>query len=281
MMADYASARNAEHGAMARFVEISETDINRASRCYYTYMSDNYFLDDENEDFMRLMTNVLISVAFYFINPDSSVDFSRLKNEYTQIYEIILNFFKKLCDEQMDVIRLAQYEVDSRILNYTDLTSEILNMITQKQYDRPGHTFNYSFLEKKINEEYQNNAVSSEDLPKLETFYEFWDLIIPYLKKHSKSGLEQSKQKLMEAAVSLEQTVINDILKDCGKDYNSLHDYIVARAKETGILKEQPVINISATLNKMCNKIIMPVTARNYVENEFAKIMADKKTDSI
>jgi len=276
IMADYASARDGEQGAMARFAEISETDIERATRCYFTYMSDNFFLDEDEEDFMRLMTNAIVSIAYYFVNPDGSVNFLKLKNEYKQVYETTLNIYKKLCDEQADVIRFAQYEVDSQNLNYTDLVREILDMITSKKYDKPGHIFKYSFLEKKIGEEYQNNNVSSEDLPKLETWFEFWDLLIPYLKKYSKTGWEQSKQKLLEASISLEQIILNDIIKVKGK-FNSLHDYITARSEEIGILKKQHEINISATINKVCGKIRMPATARYYVENEFAKIFADKK----
>jgi len=254
ILADYAPIRDQKKGAFARFAELAKTDIVQATRNLYSYMSDNYFLDENEEDFMCLMTNVLIALSMYFINPDGSVDFIRIANEYEKVYELALKRFRILCDNMLAVIRHSRYEINTRQLDFYDLAKEILEIAQNPQHEKADNQFDYSHFQNKIENEFKHNDDISllEKLPTLETYWSFWTLMEKYLEKYSKTGWEQYENVQREEAVELERLIFSEIIKKDGAKYeNSLHNYIVERAKEIGIIETLPEIDTEAVLNKI------------------------------
>jgi len=281
-LADYAPIRGQQKGAIASFVELALTDTVQATRNFYTYMSDYWFLDEKDEECIGLMTDGIIALAMVFINPDGSVDFDRLAREHEKVYEFILKRFGILCDKLLDVIRNSQFEIDARQLGYMDLVSEILYIIKHPQNEKAVHQFDYSYLEDKINKEFQDSENTSlpEKLPKLETFWDFWDLITEYLKKYSSTGWEQYQNVQIEEAAELEKLIFSEIIKEAGAKYeNSLHNYVVERAKEIGILKTLPEIDVMSVVNKVCNTMKMTKAEQEKALAKFTEIMNGKQYD--
>jgi hypothetical protein len=253
-LADYAPIRNQQKGAFVRFVELAATDVMQATRNLYVYMSDNWFLDENEEEYMGLMSNVLVALAMYFIDDDGSVDFHRMADEHEKIYVFMLKRFGILCNKLLDVIRHSRYKIDTCQLDYIDLVKEILDTIRYPQNKKAGHQFDYSCLEDKIKNEFQENDDTPplEKLPKLETFRSFWKLMTECLEKYSKTGWEQYQAIQIEEAVELERLIFTEILNADGAEHeNSLHEYIVERAGEIGILKTQPEIDAMAVVNEI------------------------------
>jgi len=273
-MADYAPTRGLQKGTFARFVELAQTDRKQASANFYVYISDNWFLNEEEEDYMVLTSNALVALAMYFINTDGSVDFNRIANEHEHLYTCLQKRLNNIFDKLLDVIRHSQYEIDAHQLSYTDLIKEILNIIKQPNYEENEHQFDYSYLKRDINKEYQNSDVSLEELPKLETFINFWALLEEYLEKRSKTGWEQYQYVLNEQAILLEQMILKEIIKE--SRYKTLHEYIMERAKEIGIVKMPAKININAAVVKICEKLRLPQTARINALAMFIKIAYGK-----
>jgi hypothetical protein len=252
-LADWAPARGQSKGAITRFAEIARTDVKRATRDLYVYMSDNWFVD-EDEEFMSLMSNVLVGLAVYFINPDGSVDFARLNKEKEQIY----NFFQKRCkvllDKLLDIVRHATYEIGI-------------------------HKVDYKTLEKELYKLYQNtrNARPLEELCK---FSSFWVNMVGYLKKFSRAGWEQYQAALNEEAGLLEQMILKVITKGNEDKYkNSLREYIVARSKEIGLIQLLPEVDSAAAVRAACDAMKMPDKIREQVQTRFEEIDKGKNYD--
>jgi hypothetical protein len=277
ILADYAPEKDQQKGALARFIELAQTDIKRATGNFYVYMSDNWFLsEDDDDEYMKLMSDVEISLATYFIKPDGSVDFIRIKKEYEQIYIAMLKFNSGLINKLFDVIRKSRFEIGTRQLSYTELVKGILKEIRKKKHVN----FNCPYLASKLNDEYKNNmkVLSLEELPKLETYSQFWAFIMICLEENSKSGWEEYNKVLSEEADLLEQMILNDIIKDKGK-YNSLREYIVKRAKEIGIVKMLPKINYRTCVREVCASIKLTKHQSEKAQKKFREIMRGTNYD--
>lgn len=252
-LADWAPNKGQRKGAFTRFAELAQTDIKKATRDMYVYMSDNWFVD-ETEEFMSLMSNVLVGLTIYFINLDGSVDFVRLSKEKDQIYSFLQKRYKALLDKLLKVIYEANYLVGI-------------------------HKLDYKNLEKEVYKIYQD-SVNARPLEELRKFTHFWINVVAYLKKFSKAGWEQYQNVLNEEAAVLEQMILKVITKGNEEKYkNSLREYIVTRAKEIGIIATPPQIDHKAAVQKASEAMKMPEKVREQVNAKFEEIMGGKNYD--
>ena len=211
-LADWAPEKDEYKGAFAHFVELSKTDFIQAARNILTYISDNWFVDDEDEEFMSLMSNILVGLAMSFINQDGTVDFDRMEKEKDQIYTFLKTRFKHLVDKLLAVIRNSYYKMGVQTLSYFDMENELYEM-------------------------YQKGR-NARSIDELHRFSFFWMNVVGYLEKYSVTGWEQYQNVLNEEACELERMILKEIIKvDEAKYKNSLREYIVERAKEIGIVK--------------------------------------------
>nr|AGS52625.1 hypothetical protein [uncultured bacterium contig00043] len=208
-LADWAPAKDSRMGSFAHFIKISKTDILKAVGNIYTYLSDNWFVDEE-EEFLSVRSNILTGLTFIFINPDGSVNFDKLEKEYLNIYIILQERFNILSNKSIDIIHNSIYELDDRSINYKMLENELYDYY---QYTKEGCS-----------------------LEKLHKNTSYWDQVFMYLKKYSKEGWDKY-QKLLEAEYNLTETII---LKMANTKSDSLRKYIIERSKETGVIKMIP-----------------------------------------
>jgi hypothetical protein len=209
-LADWAPAKGKSKGTFSYFAELAATNPKQADRELYMYMSDNWFVDDE-EEFMSLMSNVLVGLAIFFINTDGSADFERLNKEIEKIYALFQERYKIFLTKIFDVIYQAEYELDKHKLNYRELETEIYNMYQDSK-----------------------NAMPLDELRRTPAF---WINILGYLKKFSQEGWKTYQKIIDKEGEILEQLILKKVSNDNMEKYNhSLREYIVRRAKETGII---------------------------------------------
>jgi len=224
VLADWAPQKGGKKGAFTRFVELAQTDVKRAARCFYVYMSDNWFVD-AHEECMPLMSDILAGLAISFINPDGSVDFKRISEEKDQIYAFFLQSYKELMDKLLTVIRNSHYDLDGKKINFTDLEMELYEMYRNSRNARP--------------------------LEELRVYSHFWINVFGYLRDHSKAGWELYQQTISREAVLLERNVLELVARGNGEKYkNSLREYIIKRARESRIIGGQLDIDIIAAIRK-------------------------------
>ena len=210
-LADWAPKKDEYKGAFVRFLELAETDVQQTTKYILMYLSDNFFVDDE-EEFMSLMTNILDGLAISFFNQDGAVDFIRMEKEKEQIYLFFKTRFIFLVDKLLNIIRNSSYKIGVHTLSYSDVENELYEMYQKGR-----------------------NARSIEELHR---FSFFWMNVVDYLEQYSATGWEQYQNVLNEEAVVLERMILKEIIKvDEAKYHSSLREYIVEHAKEIGIVK--------------------------------------------
>jgi len=209
-LADWAPAKDKRIGPFAYFLELSKKDIRNAIGNIYVYMSDNWFVDDE-EEFLCTRSNVLVGLAYFFINSDGSVDFDRIERDNIKIYDFLQERFKILSEKALDIVHNANYDLGDRIIDYKTLENEL-----------------YEFFQ------YSKIGCSLEDLLK---YSSFWEKVFVYLKKFSKEGWDKYQKLLSEESNLVENMILKMAGSDNGKNYTSLRNYIIERSKETGVIK--------------------------------------------
>jgi len=198
-------------GTINRFVELSKSDINRATRNMYVYMSDAWFVDNEDE-YMSLMSNVLIGLTVYFINADGTINFLRIEKEKKEIYDLFKIKIKEIMNLLLNVIRNSEYDLGVKILSYSDIENELYEIYQESSNAKP--------------------------MDELLVFPFYWENVINYLKQFSRSGWDKYQNILKKEAILLEQSVLKLVSKGNEEKYQwSLRNYIIERAIETGIIE--------------------------------------------
>jgi hypothetical protein len=224
-LADWAPQKGNKKGTFTRFAELAQTDVKRATRCLYVYMSDNWFVDEFGEC-LPLISDILVGLAISYINPDGSVDFKRLSAQKDKIYAFFQKSFKELMDKLLDIIRNSYYDLDGKKLNFTDLEMELYEMYRNSHNARP--------------------------LEELRVYSPYWINVFGYLKNNSKDGWELYQQTAKQEALQLEQNVLELITEGNGEKYEDwLRGYIIERAKETHITAGKLDLAIIAAMRRI------------------------------
>jgi len=247
ILADYALSKDQRKGTFAYFSELAQEDIQHATACFYMYLSDNWFIDaDEENSSMELLSYAILSLALNFIKTDSSVDFKRIAIEYEIIYKNILKLYNIIINDLINIIRNSTYNIGKKQFDYNNLVNELLKEIKKGKCIK----FNCPHLVSQININYKKNinSISLKDLPELEKIDHFWEFMRDCLEKYSKTGWEQYQKVFKEGAESLEILILSEILIDNKrKCYASLREYTEERCKEIGIVKVLPTIKCKTT----------------------------------
>ena len=254
-LADWAPERDQKKGSFSRFIEISKDDRIRATRFIYTYMSDNWFLNEDEENYMVLMSNILVSLAIYFINNDGSVNFERIINEKDRIYQVFIEWYNIIVDKMITSIMNSMFDIGERKLDYIGLEKKLFEELKER---------------KKIN-----------TLEEMREFSSFWLEVYIYLRDFSKNGWEQYKKILSIEANKLEMMVLGIISKGNDAKYKySLKEYIIERSLEIGILKENQKIEYEKIIKRMCNQLKLSEENNEIILNKFKEILNGKKYNS-
>jgi len=236
-----------EKGPFAKFLALSKTDKRRACGNIYVYMSDNWFLDeDEVEEKFRCQSLLLIGLVYLFLNPDGSVNFERLEKDKKNIYISLTERFKDLCDRLISIFQHALYNLGDRVINYKTLENEIYDFF---QYGR-----------------------FANSLERLYEYTIFWEHIFQYLKKFSKEGYDEYQKLMFDMNLEVEQM----ILGLAQSNEKSLEDFIRGRSKENGVIQVLPNIDEYKAVKKACEALNLPASVQKKVRSEVKRIIDGK-----
>jgi len=210
LLADWAPERGDKKGSIARFIETSKKDFSRAERNVYMYLSDNFFIDVDDEYFGHL-TNVIVSICLSFIGSKGKVEFERMESERKNIYNFLLITLKDVLFKLMSVIKSSDYNIDDKNINFSELETIIYN------------------------EYLSNNKISLEEYR--DTF-SYWKQTHAKLVNHSKTGLKFYNDILKDETAKFELSLLNLITNNRSDEFNnSLRKYIYDKAEKIGIIK--------------------------------------------
>jgi len=244
-VADWAPTRGNRKGPFAYFVELSKKDILNATGNVYCYISDNWFVDEEDEDFLCSQSFILTALTYLYINSDGSVNFEEIERDNIKIYNFLQKQLKILIEKAIDIIRNASYDLGNRIIDYKTLESEI--------YDFYQHSENACSLEKLLN------------------YSSYWKNVLLYLQIYSKEGWDKYI-KLVAMENEIVQNMILDMaIKNSKKKYSSLRNFIIEKSKEISVIKEPPKINYEDAVEKICNEL--NILESEKVQEEFRKLI--------
>ncbi|MDR2096382.1 MAG: hypothetical protein LBP76_12840 [Treponema sp.] len=185
-LADWAPAKGERRGAFARFAELSKTDAGRANAAVYAYLSDAWFVDEQDE-FMALMNDVLAALALHTVKPDGSVDFALIEREQHGIYGMLLKRYSDLTRRLLDILYRADYTIPADSGNLYEVAYETVETEVYRMY---------------------RNSVNYRPLEQLRLFPPFWINMAGYLKKYSPEGWKQYRAALETEAAGLRQAVL-------------------------------------------------------------------------
>jgi hypothetical protein len=201
-------------GPVEYFIQIAgELGRNFSERAIYVYLSDNFFIEDDEPDFYGLMTNVLVGIMLAYIRDDRSVDFVLMSRERSTIYEKAQEFLKIVIDRLMDNIFTSTYKMGSFTVDYQRMDDEF-----------------FAIYKRNKDETYTRKDMKDD--------WTYWDNMICLVRFFSPKGSKRQADILAEEAAKLESFVLN--LATWGKPgryHNSLREFIYRRFEELGIAK--------------------------------------------
>ncbi len=253
ILGDWAPLNNKNKGAITRFLEIAEQDLNKATRCIYVYLSDNWFVDEE-EEFMSLQTDLLTALILHFIDSDGTIDLNRLAKEKDKIYDFALKSYKLILEEAYRIIKKGKYQIGIHSLDYTMMQKEIL-----KLYKEEGVLQTEAELLNRPN---------------------FWFNLWGYVKKFSPETFKNLNDYFETAGKDLRIKMLKILTKgDTSKFNDSLREYIYFKYKECGILKERITVEYTKAVELATSRMKMPDKVAAKVKDQFKDIMAGKNYD--
>jgi hypothetical protein len=211
ILADMALQEGHRMGAYSRFLERGRIKPRQTIGDYYVYMSDSWFLDEEDNEFLSLQSEVAVGTALYFVNPDSTVNFDLIASEKDHFYRFFMKKYTNLIDSLLAVIRNATYDLEIKKLDFDQ-------------------------LELKVQEMHKDtcNNMPLEDLRHM-SFY--WKNVVGFLEKYSVEGWKIYQRILNDEAFLLQQDILTMVTNGNTVKYkHSLREYIVQRCQEIGII---------------------------------------------
>jgi hypothetical protein len=252
-IADWSPAEGSLKGAFSRFIEIAKENKNKATRCIYVYLSDNWFIDEE-EEFMSVQTDILTALTLYFIDKDGTVNFEKLEKEQQTIFNFIISSFNSIGNKVLNIFKTTKYQVGI-------------------------HQLDYNSLEKEVEKLYKG-SVNARPLEELRVFPPFWVNMFAFMKKFAPEGYQNIETVLVESANNFRVALLKNITKGEPQKYNnSLREYIYERFKEIGVLQEKQIIDYEKKVKDVCSKIKMPEKVTEKVLQKCKEVMDGKNYD--
>ncbi|MDR2738714.1 MAG: hypothetical protein LBB68_02650 [Treponema sp.] len=246
LLAEWAPVRGGKKGAVIRFLEIADSDSKAASGLFYTFLSDNWYVDEE-EEFLSLRSNSYLGLGLYFIEPDGSVNFDRMAREHGRIYGFLLDKFRRVMERLLDFLSHATFVKDGRLLCYDEVEAENLKSRQEK---------NAELTVEKI-KEYDN----------------YWKDVLACLKA-SESEWKRFQDLIAQESALLEHDILALVTGGNTMQYiNSLRSFIIDRCRKIGIYNPPNPTNIKKAVQKASEKLGVPQKKITQIYNRFDRIM--------
>jgi len=220
LLADFAPKHQLGYGAMVHLIKLSKTDRKRAERMFYTYLSDVWFFDTDDEFMFDYATMVVLCMLRY-INPDKSVDFEGMSKDV--VYQ----------EDRTKKTQLTMIERVQELFIWD--TDEIGNICKKATFKLGEVEWNFQQV---LNDRLQNaKKLYPEIDPQGESFLRpFWTNMYCFIRDFTTE--EQKIRTFLDQSVR--KNLMKFLVLSCGRkkaeDYKFNHmQYIVDRCFELGL----------------------------------------------
>ncbi len=202
---------NGEKGGISGLVELGRKNEKAALSHAYFYLSDCFFIQEEEDDLMDLVTEVLSSLLLYFINEKGNLDIDKLEKERDSIFYFAVDFLEGFTKQILSIIEKSDFHVKSEVLSFDDIKNMVI-----KEFDNK-----------------ENKSIEDYYLE-----YSFWDKIFIYVNEYSQHAKEEIELYIKDSDIRLSNEVLNLVSNGNPEKYNmSLRTYLFEQYKYIGILK--------------------------------------------
>jgi hypothetical protein len=205
LQAEWAPMQGMKMGVISFIVELAKTDPVKAKILYLANLKDYNFQSKH-----RLLRNIFFALCLFFLKPDRTLDIEGLLEKKDKIYyffqERLTNMFSKL----LSVIRNSEYQFDTIKIDFTTLERRLL-LIHQR-------------VRKTIKLEKMNASGT------------YWENVTGLLEKFSNEGRRKYKMIISREASFCKKWVLNFVTKGSDKKFETLEEYINARAYDLGFI---------------------------------------------
>ncbi|MFH1428587.1 MAG: hypothetical protein ABIH39_02475 [Candidatus Margulisiibacteriota bacterium] len=247
-MADCALERGELRGPLPHFIECAlNSDVKKAVRMLLVYLSDNWFLD-VNEDFMADQTDIILTVVSRYVHPDMSVDFKQFKNDMPEIFDTIHNQFLTIVHDIKAMLTCATYKIKNIDYNYDEVKDMLLKLLEE---DRDEFTPPSDTLQYKTN---------------------FWTDMFNYAKNYAPGTYAQICAYIEDSKQKIKIDVLNN-LTGCisvhKKSENPLRAFLFERMKELGFYEKHRSLGITGAVKMAIEDCWLPEEQKKEVRERF------------
>jgi hypothetical protein len=252
-IADWAPAAERLSGPLWHFLQVSKKDKLKATRLIYVYLSDNWFIDADDE-FMGIQTDLLCALILDFIQQDGEIDYTRLEKEFQGVYQFILKRYLGILERMFQILREATYSAGIHRINFDTLEKELYKVYTK-----------------------DNKQLTMEELRAKTTY---WVHLMGLVKSFSQETYNKLEEWIAESAKEVKLAVLEKVTRgELGKYNNSLREYIVQKMAEIGVFKKVAAPKVGLIVFDLAKSLKMPDTIEKKVAAQMEKILDGDSID--
>jgi hypothetical protein len=153
-LADFAPPKDDLLGPIHNMIQISKSNMNRATRMYFLYLSDTWFFNTD-DTYMYTYSDLMALILLKYINRDKSIDFAGLEKDLQfrsneardtnpTLFEKIYDLYTADAKEIKTMIEHATFTVANQQLDYKKVRSLLVGQFLEN--DGYVHEETYEFL---------------------------------------------------------------------------------------------------------------------------------------
>ena len=254
-LADCALPAKDLRGPLAHFIDLAlkENQPDKATRLIWVYLSDNWFLD-VNEDFMADQTDVIVTVLAKFIRPDFSIDFEAFDKGLIEIYELLQVQFLEVVQTVKKLFESTSYNIKSMTYTYPEVKAMLV----------------------KIMDEDRDEFTAPTDTLQFQTNY--WSNMFGYAKDYA----PQMYAELCEYVSKSKHIIKSKFVEYCGgpeavEQYKGeIRPYLFDRMKTLGVYRSQNQFSILEAIDMAIEDCWVPYGEKDNVRQKFRDIVEGK-----
>lgn len=213
ILADWCPRNNTLKGPIRHFLEISRLDPNKANRMLLVYMSDNWFFDSFEDEFLGSQTNLAIAVLLPFLNNKGQFAFGNLLSKFDTIYRFMLTNCLETVYEVANMLKSCTYRPYKRERTFKFIANSVIRHLNEKGGDALEGSMAYRST--------------------------FWRIILNSCNSYAPATYSQIINYLKER----KRVIFNKLLElidknDSNKYKDKIRDYIFDQMKAKGFFKE-------------------------------------------
>lgn len=210
VLADWAIKSKKLKGAIKHFLEIAilQNEQAKARRMLLVYMSDNWFLDSQ-EEFLGSQTDLIVSILCPFLTPDYNFNFEKMNREFDNIHKFMLDESLKIIQEVINIAKTAVYQT------------------THGQH-------NFEFIEKNV-DVFISSDINDSEKGTLAYLTAFWFNVFLLMEKLSPESFQKTKFLLEQGENNIKLKLLELIAPQEAQKYgSSIRDYLFDQMKAKG-----------------------------------------------